>query len=44
MSGNLTTIKALGYHIIDGVGLVHAMLLRIQAIMMLIQTLVLKGH
>lgn len=43
-SGELSTLQAIGYHVIDGVGLVHAMLLRIQAILMPIQTLVLKGH
>jgi multidrug resistance efflux pump len=43
-SGELSSMQAIGYHVIDGVGLVHAMLLRIQAILMPIQTLVLKGH
>ena len=31
-------------HAVDAVGLVHAMLLRIQAVMLPIQTLVLSGH
>jgi len=31
-------------HVIDGVGLVHAMLLRIQALLLPIKTLVLSGH
>jgi hypothetical protein len=43
-SGELTSTQAFVYHAIDAVGLVHAMLLRIQAIMLPIQTLVLKGH
>jgi hypothetical protein len=31
-------------HVIDGVGLVHALLLRIQALLLPIKTLVLSGH
>jgi hypothetical protein len=31
-------------HAVDAVGLVHAMILRIQALLLPIQTLVLKGH
>jgi multidrug resistance efflux pump len=38
------TLKAIGLHTIDTVGLVHAMLLRIQALLLPIKTLVLSGH
>ena len=37
-------LRWLGLHAIDAVGLVHAMLLRIQALLLPIQTLVLGGH
>jgi multidrug resistance efflux pump len=37
-------IRGFTLHAIDAVGLVHAMLLRIQALMLPIQTLVLSGH
>jgi multidrug resistance efflux pump len=43
-SGKLSTAKAFGLHAIDAVGLVHAMLLRIQALLLPIKTLVLSGH
>jgi multidrug resistance efflux pump len=36
--------KRLGLHAIDAVGLVHALLLRIQALLLPIQTLVFSGH
>ncbi|WP_295408186.1 HlyD family secretion protein [uncultured Thiocystis sp.] len=36
--------RAFGLHAIDTVGLVHAMILRIQALLLPIQTLVLGGH
>ncbi|AFL75516.1 HlyD family secretion protein [Thiocystis violascens] len=36
--------RAFGLHAIDTVGLVHAMILRIQALLLPIQTLVLSGH
>jgi hypothetical protein len=39
-----TTSKRIVLHTIDTVGLVHAMLLRIQALMLPIKTLVLSGH
>jgi hypothetical protein len=39
-----STARAIGLHVIDGVGLVHAMLLRIQALLLPIKTLVLSGH
>jgi multidrug resistance efflux pump len=38
------TLHAIALHTIDAVGLVHAMLLRIQALLLPIKTLVLSGH
>jgi multidrug resistance efflux pump len=38
------TGRAIALHVVDGVGLVHAMLLRIQALLLPIKTLVLSGH
>ena len=43
-SGNLSATKSFVLHAIDAVGLVHALLLRIQALILPIQTLVFKGH
>jgi hypothetical protein len=43
-SGSLSTTKSLVLHAVDAVGLVHAMLLRIQALVLPIQTLVFTGH
>jgi multidrug resistance efflux pump len=43
-SGKLSAAKSFGLHAIDAVGLVHAMLLRIQALLLPIKTLVLGGH
>ncbi|MBD2748610.1 HlyD family secretion protein [Microvirga sp. BT688] len=43
-SGQVGTLKGLVLHGVDAVGLVHAMLLRIQALLYPIQTLVLGGH
>jgi multidrug resistance efflux pump len=43
-SGKLSATKAFGLHAIDAVGLVHAMLLRIQTLLLPIKTLVLSGH
>jgi len=43
-SGKLSTAQSFGLHAIDAVGLVHAMLLRIQALLLPIKTLVLSGH
>jgi multidrug resistance efflux pump len=43
-SGKLSAIHSFGLHAIDAVGLVHAMLLRIQALVLPIKTLVLSGH
>jgi multidrug resistance efflux pump len=42
--GNLSTGRWFVLHAIDAVGLVHAMILRLQAIMLPVQTLVLTGH
>ncbi|RKT46171.1 HlyD family secretion protein [Thiocapsa rosea] len=41
---NIGALRWLGLHAIETVGLVHAMLLRIQALLLPIQTLVLGGH
>ncbi|WP_445500517.1 HlyD family secretion protein [Microvirga sp. G4-2] len=43
-SGQVGTMKGLALHGVDAVGLVHAMILRIQALLYPIQTLVLGGH
>ena len=43
-SPDIGTGRAMLLHGIDAVGLVHAMILRIQAILLPIQTLVLSGH
>jgi multidrug resistance efflux pump len=39
-----STGRAIALHVVDGVGLVHALLLRIQALLMPVRTLVLQGH
>jgi multidrug resistance efflux pump len=38
------TLRGIGLHVIDATGLVHALLLRIQALLLPIKTLVLSGH
>ena len=43
-SGQVSPFKGLILHAVDAVGLVHAMILRIQALMLPIQTLVFAGH
>lgn len=43
-SGKVGWFKSFALHGIDAVGIVHAMLLRIQALLLPIQTLVLSGH
>ena len=43
-SGKLSAAQNFGLHAIDAVGLVHALLLRIQALLLPIKTLVLSGH
>jgi multidrug resistance efflux pump len=42
-SGEVSGIRAFALHAVDAVGLVHAMILRIQALVLPIQTLVLGG-
>jgi len=37
-------LKGLWLHAVDAVGIVHAMLLRIQALLLPVKTLVLSGH
>jgi multidrug resistance efflux pump len=41
---DLSTPKWLFYHMVDTVGIVHALLLRIQALVLPVQTLVFSGH
>jgi multidrug resistance efflux pump len=43
-SGKISSTKGLVLHAVDAVGLVHAMILRIQALVLPIQTLVFSGH
>ena len=43
-SGKLSTLKSFWLHVVDATGLVHAILLRIQALLLPIKTLVLSGH
>ena len=43
-SGTIGSLKSFGLHVVDATGLVHAMLLRIQALLLPIKTLVLSGH
>lgn len=43
-SGQVSAAKGLVLHAVDAVGLVHAMILRIQALVLPIQTLVFSGH
>ena len=43
-SGKLGSLKSFALHAVDAVGLVHAMLLRIQALLLPVKTLVLSGH
>jgi len=43
-SGKLGLASAIALHAVDAVGIVHAMLLRVQALLLPIQTLVLSGH
>jgi hypothetical protein len=37
-------LKGIALHVVDATGLVHALLLRIQALLLPIKTLVLSGH
>jgi multidrug resistance efflux pump len=41
---NIGTLQWLFLHVVDAVGLVHAMILRMQAVLLPVQTLVLSGH
>lgn len=41
---NIGTLKWVYLHVVDTVGLVHAMILRMQAMLLPVQTLVLNGH
>jgi multidrug resistance efflux pump len=41
---NIGTLQWLYLHVVDAVGLVHAMILRMQAVLLPVQTLVLSGH
>jgi hypothetical protein len=41
---DLGTMAWLGLHVVDAIGLVHALILRLQAIVMPVQILVLGGH
>jgi multidrug resistance efflux pump len=43
-SGELSTSKSFFLHVIDTVGIVHAILLRFQALLLPVQSLVLSGH
>lgn len=43
-SPDISTGRWLYLHVVDAVGLVHAMILRMQAVMLPVQTLVLGGH
>jgi len=43
-SGKVGAFKSFALHAVDAVGLVHAMLLRIQALLLPVKTLVLSGH
>ena len=38
------TFKGIALHVVDATGLVHALLLRIQALLLPVKTLVLSGH
>ncbi|ASY69302.1 HlyD family secretion protein [Sinorhizobium fredii] len=41
---DISTLRWVYLHVIDAVGLVHAMILRLQALLLPVQTLVLTGH
>ncbi|MGI9537313.1 MAG: HlyD family secretion protein [Desulfocapsaceae bacterium] len=43
-SGQLETADFIYYHMVDTVGIVHALLLRIQSLMLPVKTLVFSGH
>ncbi|OOG64211.1 secretion protein HlyD, partial [Sinorhizobium sp. A49] len=43
-SPDISSLRWFYLHVVDAVGLVHAMILRMQAVMLPVQTLVLGGH
>jgi hypothetical protein len=43
-SGKLGSLKSFALHVVDATGFVHALLLRIQALVLPVKTLVLSGH
>ncbi len=43
-SGKIGSFKSFGLHVVDATGFVHALLLRIQALVLPVTTLVLSGH
>ena len=43
-SRDVGTMRRIALHAVDAVGIVHAMILRIQALLFPIKTLVLSGH
>jgi multidrug resistance efflux pump len=43
-SGNIGTIRSVALHAVDALGLVHALILRVQALVLPFQTLVFGGH
>ncbi len=43
-SGKIGSFKSLALHVVDATGVVHAILLRIQALLLPVKTLVLSGH
>lgn len=43
-SGKVGTLKALALHVVDATGVVHAVMLRIQALLLPVKMLVLSGH
>jgi hypothetical protein len=43
-SGELSTMGAIYYHMVDALSIVHAILLRVQAVLLPVQILVFSGH
>jgi multidrug resistance efflux pump len=43
-SGQIGSFKSFALHVVDATGIVHALLLRIQALLLPVKTLVLSGH
>ena len=44
MAKDTSTVRAIGLHVVDALALVHALILRLQALVMPFQNLVLSGH